>query len=270
MYRWNSIYGLTAGALLLLCGCTPKADFQDDDASGKEPATQAISIAYLKSHYRNYPFTVEAEWSLRAVVTGNDAYGAFPYTLNLEDSTGGIELKLSEKELFTLFPVGQTVVVNLQGLVLGSYGGVLSLGSRSTEAEYENGFIPLSLWPQYLRKEGVPVDVRPDTLTFATLTPSKVSCYVAFCAVQFVEEERGASWCDPQQDTDRHLMDRYGDTLRVRTSHRADFASWTLPVSGSGYIEGILSSFAGVYQLRVQSPKGVVMESPRFEPRLKP
>lgn len=91
----------------------------------------------------------------------------------------------------------------------------------------------------------------------------RVGTYVAFEEVQFIDAEIGLSWSEAETDTDRHLVDRSGDTLLVRTSRYADFADWILP-SGSGYIEGILGYFNGTCQLKVVVPKNVVMESPRF------
>ena len=75
----------------------------------------------------------------------------------------------------------------------------------------------------------------------------------------------GLRWSETDVDTDRHLIDEFGDTLRVRTNCRADFADRKLPV-GSGYIEGILSWFNGRYQLRITDVRNVVMEEPRFVP----
>ncbi len=60
------------------------------------------------------------------------------------------------------------------------------------------------------------------------------------------------SWADvaADTDTDRHLVDARGDTLVVRTSRHATFASRLLPES-TGRIEGVLSVFNDTFQLSV-------------------
>ena len=249
--------------LLLLAGCVSKNGFDRDD--GESPGGDPVSVAYLKSLYRGYPLRVTDDVELRVVVTANDAYGAFRNTLVVQDATGGIEVKVGGRDLFTVFPVGQSVRIRCQGLVLGDYGGVVSLGAASDDFAYENGFIPQSVWPQFLKKQGGVTDIRPDTLVFSDLAAAWISRYVAFERVQFVDAECSENWCDTMSDTDRHLVDPAGDTLIVRTSAKADFANWPLP-SGSGYIEGILSWFNRNYQLKVVSPKNAVMELPRFRP----
>ena len=258
MCRWISF-----GLLLLLGGCVSKAGFDRD--LGETPGGDPVSVAYLKSLYRGYPLRVAEDVELQGFVTANDTYGAFRNTLVVQDATGGIEVKVGGNDLFTVFPVGQGVRIRCQGLVLGDYGGVVSLGATSDDPAYENGFIPQSAWPQYLKKQGGVTDIRPDTLVFSDLAAVWVSRYVAFERVQFIEEECSGNWCDTVSDTDRHLVDSAGDTLIVRTSVKADFADWPLP-EGSGYIEGILSWFNRNYQLKVVSPKNAAMESPRFRP----
>ena len=108
----------------------------------------------------------------------------------------------------------------------------------------------------------------PDTATFARLDDRCLGSLVAFERVQFVDEELSLAWCDPDADTNRHLVDCRGDTLVVRTSCRAAFAYRLLP-AGSGYVEGILSRFNRTYQLKVYTDRNVVMDSPRFVPVLR-
>lgn len=260
--RW-----IVSGAIVLLgwFGCSEPRDFASNaDGVDDDSWIGVVSIAHVKSLYRGYPLRIDDEVEIRGVVTANDSYGAYRYTLVVQDETGGIEIKAGGDELYTLYPIGQEIRVRCQGLVLGDYGGVVSLGTVSEDEAYENGFIPEAECSRYLKKTDGLVSVYPDTLRIAEATADRVGTYVAFEEVQFIDTEIGLSWSEAESDTDRHLVDRSGDTLLVRTSHNADFAAWTLP-EGSGYIEGILSYFNGTCQLKVVVPKNVVMESPRFD-----
>lgn len=227
------------------------------------PDATVVSVAYVRSLYRGYPLVVVDEWEIHGTVTANDRYGAFLRTLVVQDASGGIEIKAGGERLFELFPVGQPVRLSCRGLVLGGYGGALSLGSPSADPAYQNGFIGREALLTRLKANEEMVDTPPLVLTFGELDASHLGRLVAFEDVQFVEGAVSASWGDAERDLDRHLVDRSGDTLIVRVPRQADFVARALP-DGSGYIEGILSVFNRCYQLRVVSPKCTAMEAPRF------
>lgn len=224
--------------LLLLAGCVSKNGFDRDD--GESPGGDPVSVAYLKSLYRGYPLRVTDDVELRVVVTANDAYGAFRNTLVVQDATGGIEVKVRADAIsLPYFPGQGRAYGSVAGAgCLGDYGGVVSLGAASDDSAYENGFIPQSVWPQFLKKQGGVTDIRPDTLVFSDLAAAWISRYVAFERVQFVDAECSENWCDTMSDTDRHLVDPAGDTLIVRTSRRPTSQIGRFH-SGSGYIEGV-------------------------------
>ena len=253
-------------AALALAGCVEKHAFVADDGPlPVPPGTTGVSVARLLSEYRGYPSEVKDDWQLDVVVTANDRFGSFRNALWVRDSTGGIQIKVSGDELFLDFPVGQPPRVRCQGLVLGDYAGEVSLGATSDDPAYPNGFIARDDRTYYLKPYGEPGEALPDTATFAGLDDRRFGSLVAFERVQFVDEELSLAWCDPDADTNRHLVDCRGDTLVVRTSCRADFAYRLLP-AGSGYVEGILSRFNRTYQLKVYTDRNVVMDSPRFVP----
>lgn len=266
--KCNKIAVFVLGILLSFClsGCVAKSDiYGGGDEPGPDPGTQTVSIRYLKTVYTGYPTRIDKEFDLHGIVTANDRFGAYRYTLVVQDETGGIEVKVGGELLYTDFPVGQEIVVRCQSLVLGNYGGVVSLGTTSGDPKYENDFIPESNLALFLRKTDKIEDVRPCLSAIPELTTGLVGCFVAFENVQFVDEELNRPWSDPDVDTDRHLVNETGDTLLVRTRSKSDFASRLLP-SGSGYVEGILGYFNRKYQLRVVNPKNVILESPRFTP----
>ena len=257
-YKWISmLLGLA------FSGCVSKSEMYVPEGSG--PDVQPVSVRYLKSLYTGYPTVVGQEFDLQGVVTANDRFGAYRYTLVVQDSTGGIEIKAGGDMLYAAFPVGQGIVVHCQGLTLGSYGGMVSLGTESDDPRYENDFIPESEFALHLRKTDGMQDIRPFETSVAGLTPRLVGSFVALEGVQFIDEETGLSWSDPETDTNRHIVDGKGDTLVVRTRCGADFALRVLP-RGSGTIEGILGYFNRSYQLRVINPKNVIMDSPRITP----
>lgn len=248
---------------ILLMACISKSEMYPEE--GVSPGLEPVSVRYLKTLYTGYATVLDRDLEIRGWVTANDRYGTFPYTLWVEDETGGIAVKIGGDELFTEYPIGSEISVQCRGLVLGGYGGEVSLGSASTQSDYQNGFIPREDVGAYVRIRGEIRELYPSEVQIATLTPVWIGAYVSFERLQFVEEELSLCWGEAGQDTDRHLVDARGDTLVVRTGRNADFADRILP-SGSGHVEGILGYFNGTYQLRVITDSRVRMEMSRFLP----
>jgi hypothetical protein len=247
----------------LLVACNPSSVVPEPD---NPPVKEgAVSIAYLKTLYTGAPTLITSELHISGRVVSSDVRGNFYKTLVLDDGTGGIEVKLDLEQIFKRYMIHTLVTVRCNGLWLGSYGGTLQLGAEpysDFQTQYiSEGDIPLHL----TRDETFTDEVLPRELTIGALSPEDISMFVSFEGVQFVGEEQGLGWADAtvEHDTDRHLVDRAGDTLVVRTSRYADFAHRTLP-SGSGYIEGVLSYFNGTYQLRVCDDQKAIMPNPRF------
>ena len=249
--------------LLLLSGCIARSEMYSE-SDGSDTGVSQVSIRYLKTIYTGYATPVTQNWEIRGWITANDRYGTFPYTLWVEDDTGGMALKIAGDDLFVDYPVGQELTVRCRGLVLGGYGGEVSLGAESSESGYQNTFIPREEAKVYLQEHEEIRELYPTEWQIEELTPAKVGTYVSFERLQFVAEELALAWCEPGVDTDRHLVNAHGDTLAVRTVRQADFADRILP-QGSGHIEGILGYFNGRYQLRVITSDRVVMDALRFQ-----
>lgn len=257
-----------AALLVLLTACVRKTDIDDDgdDPSGDNGIENVVTVAYLKTLYNYQPRLITEDISVEGIITANDRYGNLRYSVVVEDATGAIEIKLGGRQLFVDFPVRYKMLVRCQGLTLGNYGGMKSLGTASADPAYDNGFIPESSRNYYFDitpKEDKPV---PLEIFLGSITDRDVSRYVCIENVQF--EETGVLWCDKGLDgnavsTDRHLVNPAGDRLIVRTNASASFALESLP-SGRGYIEGILGVFNGQYQLIVTDTRFVVMEGGRF------
>lgn len=223
-----------------------------------------VSIAYLKSLYSGHPVDIVTDYRIRGYVVSTDRFGNFYKTLIIADSTGGIEIKLDMENLFRDFWFGHEVTVHCNGLTLGAYSGLVQLGTAATGG-YETGYIDENVITAHLKVTGLsPEAPRPYHLKIGELSERYLSCLVRFNDVQFVEEEQGLLWCDPDADTDRHIVDRRGDTLTVRTSRHAEYASRLLP-HGNGFIEGILSYFNGEYQLKVADPRMIEMDGEKFK-----
>lgn len=227
---------------------------------------QKVSVSYLRSLYNNRPVTVDEDIYIEGVVISNDRSGNFYKTLVVEDETGGITVKVDLDDVFDKYWTSQNIELNCNSLVLGGYGNSVQMGVASADGVYETDRIPAQQLNTIITERQDPWRANtPTTLTLGLLSARYIDCFVCFDDVQFVEEERGLAWCDEGEDTNRHIIDRYGNTLVVRSSGRTVFADRLLP-GGSGYIEGVLGFFGSEYQLVINGVAGVDMREERFTP----
>lgn len=239
-----------------------------DDPDNPGQKSRLVSVAYLKSLHNLSPVTVAEDIRIEGRVVSTDRQGVLYRTLCVEDATGGIALMLEGDELFKRFPYGSMVTVNCNSLRLGTYGGLLRLGEMPEDERYTVAPVAAVRIPSVVRLLADPsAEPQPARLMIPELSGRYLNCYVYFDDVQFAEGGTGALWCDTDPetddpvDTDRLLVDRHGNTLKVRVSRHARFARQELP-AGSGTAYGILGYFGSDYQLIVYDPRD--MERPRF------
>lgn len=253
------------GFVVMCLSCSTKPELEKSDTT---PASyNSVSIAYLKSLYRDIPITVEENCWIEGTVVSSDREGNIYKMLYVEDSTGGIGIRLDDDRLFARFSVGSEVKVSCNSLTVGSYAGMIELGLAPTDGSRRVRNIPNELIASVIAVlPSTEHEVIPTPLTLDGLSALLLGCLVSFDDVQFVDEEVGLAWCDEGASTNRHLIDRNRNTLIVRTNGEADFADELLPAL-SGYIEGILTYFNGEYQLVVSDSRNVFMDQNYGKPR---
>lgn len=84
---------------------------------------------------------ITENYVIKGKVISNDAYGNVYRTMYIQDESGAIEVKIGTTGTYNEYKVGQTVFVKTQGLVIGSYRYMLSLGVASVDPSYANGYI---------------------------------------------------------------------------------------------------------------------------------
>lgn len=159
----KKILFLAAVAALTLTGCYEKFDapkpftrYADEDFGGEAfPDYELKTIADVKAlfsdpanelEYLNggnpekpggdpqntanysYYYPVSEQWAIKGKVISNDFYGNFYRGLFIQDETGGIEIKVGDNGMYTKYSPGTTVYILCDGLVLGNYRSMLSLG----------------------------------------------------------------------------------------------------------------------------------------------
>ncbi len=264
-------------------------NFDEPPINGNDPSlTVNMTIDSLKNIYKtpltdytNIPYIqITNDWTIKAVVIGDDKSGNLYKTMIVDDGTAGITIKIDNSNFNTDFPVGREVYVKLKGLVLSYYGGLVQLGGYkdTISATPSLGSIPSSLIRNYIVGGTWGHPVVTHTVTFADLgNDGKTanafkwqSRLVTINKVQFQAADAEMPWANAAAlaSVNRYLECCYSfsssvKSVIVRSSGYANFASQNTPL-GSGTITGIYSVYNTDKQLVIRDLEGVQMDTARF------
>ena len=191
-------------------------------------------------------------------VTTSDEWGNNYKYLNIEDETGGIQIKIDNKALYHKYRVGQKLYVKCDGLVLGDYRKLPQLGLWANGSMQA---IPSFKTYLYLFPDGSPMGA-PNPIVMTSIPsaneiPSTMyNRRVILQGATFVEGGI-ATFADPGAATSHDIKMADGTTVTLRTSNYATFASELLPV-GTGEITGILTRYNNYVQIVINSPADLV------------
>lgn len=193
---------------------------------------------------------------ITGIVTANDATDNFYKSIVIQDSTAAVTIKLDGFSLSALYPIGLRVVVKLNGMWMGEYGGMLQLGGGIDRSDPQFPSI-LPLPASLFQKHIVPVDIQkmpePLEVGYDQLHDSLHSRLVKLNQIQFAENDTASYLGDWINKATNSLSLKYctGGTVYLRTSGFAKFAKQKSP-KGSGSIIGIYSEFGSQRQLMIR------------------
>lgn len=271
MERIKKLFQLIILALPLVFAACQYNKFDEPKEKEEVPLPSAThTIAQVRSFYQEGKGgnLIPGEVVIRGVVASEDTKGNFYRSIFIQDATGGIELKMGMVNMTLFYKQGQEVALRCQGLAIGKYGDVISIGYQSNDPNYETSFVPELIVPKVLLA-GRYVGINPIDLTLDKLALKYSGMLVKIKDVQFLESELNQTYANPEQKNsvtavNHTLLDRNGNQLIVRTSSFATFAGRKLP-EGSGDIIGILTYFRATPQLVIiDDTRDVQLNNPRF------
>ena len=245
-----------------------------------------MTIAEFKAKHwqdgRNYVDTVAENEVIHGWITSSDESGNIYKTLYIVDESGeGLAILINNSRLFEYYPIGQEIVLPMQGYWVGKYNGMQFLGYPNWYAPgnvWETTFLPLATWESMAELNGMPdperVEVQPVEVNIADFqgkTDSETmrqyqGKLVRINGVRFNEADGLVTYALPDGVTSRVIADTDGEQLVVRTSNYADFQNEPLPV-GTVDIVGLLSYTAtndnfGRWQLSLRDINDVTLVEP--------
>lgn len=233
--------------LLLLGHCNQASEPNFDD-----PTLAPTSIRQLKALAEGSTTRIRQELLIEGIVTANDHYGEWERQIHLEDGTSGITLALSEADCYHRYPIGASVRIACNGLLLYNYNGSLLLGTEP-DAYARIGLTAKQEAAHLRRTDEHPTTPTPLLITLPITDTRAADRFVRLDGIHF---SASGTWCERDPETNRHihtthlLIDEQGETLPLWTHASAHYANEPLP-EGKGSLYGILETSYEGYRLRV-------------------
>jgi len=227
-----------------------------------------FSIKDLRAMHTNGSFEkIEDDLLIKAVVVADDKSGNYYKTLVVQDSTGGMELKINATNLFNIYPVGRRIYIKLKGLTLGDYNGNFQIGGGTYKDGNDDrlGGIEEPAIGDYILKGEFNVPVIPAHRTISQLNDEDINTLVEISNMEFAESDLGNPYSDVNASstaTNRTLKDCSNQTITLRSSKYANFATITAP-QGNGTIVAVYTVFGTTKQLFLRDTSDVVFTGNR-------
>ncbi len=209
------------------------------------------NIADLRSTFvGDTVFFEDSGLNVFATVTMDDNAGNIYREAFVQDDEAGILLRLTQ---FANFKEGDSVRIALKGAYLTEYAGMLQLSNLNPATN-------VVVQESDKHRE-------PALTTIGDIDSSFQGKLVKIDDVQFAYGSFGVPYAlspEIQSGTNRRIQDEAGNTMIVRTSGYAEFASEHTP-EGNGSIIGLVGEHFGNMQLHIRRTSEVNMEGERFE-----
>jgi len=255
--KYKHLFIIAIFAALLMQGCDTKQDVAPMPTFIGEANTTIAELLAMhdigsEDSYDSIP--MGSNIIICGYVTTSDEWGNNYKYINIEDETGGIQIKIDNKALFHKYQIGQRIYVKCDGLVLGDYRKLPQLGL------WANGQMqPIPSFKTYLYifPDGVPTDVSNPivmtTIPKASDIPSTMYNRLVRLEGATFKEAGIATFADAgSSGTSHDIKMSDGTTITLRTSGYADFASEILPM-GTGNITGILTRYNNTVQIVINN-----------------
>lgn len=261
------LYTYIVSILLLGISSCVKDDFDNPPSDGQDPAiTVNTTIAQLKALYSGSIIQINTDLVISGIVVADDQSGNFYKSLIIQDSTGGINIRIDQSDFYTSYPIGRKIFVKCNGLYLGEYSGLIQLGGSidNSSSPASVSYIPSTLIGNYILKGVYNQNVNPVVLTINDLNNSHQNMLIELQDVEFIDADTNKTYADAINllSVNRTIKDCNGNTILLRTSGYANFAGSLTPAK-KGNIKAIYQIFGTTKQLYIRNLNDVVMNDPR-------
>lgn len=227
-----------------------------------------VTIAQLKadpdyaSAFKNSKSKkVEKNLKIRGRVTGNDLGGNLYKQFALQDETGAIIVAVNQGGLNGYLAEGQEIIIDLQGLYVGAYGGQAEIG---TPYNGSIGRMSKDLWATHFKIVGGINNVDSQAIQpvdFSTIVGNldNAGMLVTLKNVHFAAANGKRRLIDGTASGGNYFSQQlreYGSNVIIRTSSYADFAAMVMPTAACN-ITGIATRFNSTWQIMIRKTSDI-------------
>jgi hypothetical protein len=230
-----------------------KQDFSNPpDQSTIDPMLPVnCKIRYINDWVNNHPTGSRqmGDSTIYGIVVADDRSGNLYKQIIIEDSTGGIAIKIDSYSLYNDYPVGRKVYIKLKDLYIGNYKQLPQIG-YAVDQTGSMSSLPTNLRDLHIIKATYP-NTLPDTaislaqLMSITQSFRWINCRIHINNVEFSTGSAGLPYANPANistGTTRSLDDCAGSTIQMYNSGYANFQPFLMPM-GRGTITCIYSRY---------------------------
>lgn len=243
--------------LAFLCKCTPPISLNtnEDEGGGGEGGelTTNVSIEYIKTLYSGTSQQIIYDLAIEGIITANDAYGEFPNSVVIEDSSGAIELMCEFDCAAVGYIFGATVKVVCNGLWIGAVGGAIVLGAKPTSQSAVDEIAEEDMSYRLQLCSNDPIIPIPKFVSIQNLTANHILRYVC---IDDLYTPVQATFCSRDTEsghtehTEHTLLDSQGDEITLVVDSSVRYADDDVPSSPTS-IFAIVEYFNGEYRIRI-------------------
>lgn len=249
--KYNHLIIIALFAAVLMQGCDLEQDVAPMPSFVGEANTTIAELLAMheigsSDSYDSIP--VGSNIVITGVVTTSDEWGNNYKYINIEDETGGIQIKINNSALYNKYKIGQRIYVKCDGLVIGDYRKLPQLGM------WANGKMqPIPSFKTYLYifPDGTPINKEPSIVMNSIPKADDIPAtyynrLVRLEGATFVEGGT-ATFYKETTPLGREIVMKDNSKITLLTSNYATFAYDILPV-GTGTITGILTRYNNTVQ----------------------
>lgn len=233
------------------------------------------TIADLKSEFfqsgqSNYATLVGTKadgshYIIEGYVSTSDESGNYFKQLVIQDATSAIQLDVDAYDLYLSYQVGQKIVLDVTGLYIGGYGGLLQIGAAPTSGYPAR--IAEDTFKQHAQIDGLSNEstlVQPLTVSMGTLNSvapltadglQLQNRLIRIEGVTFQNAGKQTLSTSGSNGVSQTFSNSEGSAI-LYTSGYSDFWDYYCP-TGTGNIIGILSCYRDAWQIRLISIDGL-------------
>ena len=196
-----------------------------------------VSIAQLKSDYKTtingggYKL-IDKPMMIKGYITGNDISGNLYQEVALQDETGAILVDINAGGLHGYLPVGQEILIDLNGLYIGSYGKQAKIGGIYTNLKTgatSVGKMDRPTWQKHFKllDEADASNVKAEIFdltkaTDATYLEENAGKLMTIKGVKFSSANGKTVWAANDETTNQNLK----EANRIKEEYLGNLLSW--------------------------------------------